>query len=54
LHWQPSLTLKPGTSQELTFYSSQQAGRYVVVVQGLAADGQAGSASTVFEVKPAL
>jgi hypothetical protein len=54
LHWQPNLTLAPGTKQAVTFYTSQQAGRYVVVVQGLAADGQAGSASAVFEVKPAL
>ncbi|MGI4739008.1 MAG: hypothetical protein ACRYG7_27880 [Janthinobacterium lividum] len=54
LHWQPDLTLVPGTPQELTFYTSDQVGRYQVVVQGLAADGQAGSARTVLEVKPVL
>jgi hypothetical protein len=54
LHWQPTITLSPGATQELTFYTSDQAGRYLAVVQGLAADGQAGSTSTVLEVKPAL
>jgi hypothetical protein len=54
LHWQPDLTLAPGTTRELTFYTSDQVGRYVVVVQGLAADGQAGSISALLEVKPAL
>lgn len=54
LHWQPAIALAPGTTQELTFYTSDQVGRYRVVVQGLAADGQAGSASAVFDVRPAL
>lgn len=54
LHWQPAMALAPGATQELTFYTSDQAGRYQVVVQGLAADGQAGSATTVFDVRPAL
>ncbi|UOG77027.1 hypothetical protein MTX78_10585 [Hymenobacter tibetensis] len=54
LHWQPTITLSPGATQELTFYTSDQAGRYLAVVQGLAADGQAGSTSIVLEVKPAL
>ena len=54
LHWQPSIALAPGATQELTFYTSDQVGRYRVVVQGLAANGLAGSASTVFDVKPAL
>jgi hypothetical protein len=54
LHWQPDLTIVPGAAQELTFFTSDQGGRYLVLVQGLAADGQAGSANTVFEVKSAL
>lgn len=54
LHWQPGIALAPGTTQELTFFTSDQVGRYAVVVQGLAADGQAGSARAVLEVKPAL
>lgn len=54
LHWQPAIALAAGKTQQLTFYTSDQAGLYRVVVQGLAADGQAGSASTTIEVKPAL
>ena len=54
LHWQPDLTLAPGATREVTFYTSDQVGRYQVVVQGLGANGQAGTARTVFEVKPAL
>jgi hypothetical protein len=54
LHWQPTIMLGPGATQELTFYTSDQAGRYRVVVQALGANGQAGSATTVFDVKPTL
>ncbi|TPG71818.1 hypothetical protein [Hymenobacter nivis] len=54
LHWQPDLALAPGATREITFYTSDQTGRYQVVVQGLGANGQAGTARTVFEVKPAL
>lgn len=54
LHWQPSISLAPEGAQELTFYTSDQVGRYLVVVQGLAADGHAGSASTILEVKSSL
>ena len=53
LHWQPAIALAPGAPQEVTFYTSDQVGRYRVVVQALATNGQAGSASAVFEVKPA-
>ena len=54
LHWQPDLDLAPGATREVTFYTSDQVGRYQVVVQGLGANGQAGTASAVFEVKPRL
>lgn len=55
LYWQPELALAAGQPRTLTFYTSDQVGRYLVVVaQGLAADGRAGSTSVVLEVKPAL
>ncbi len=54
LHWQPQLRLQPGQPSNLSFYTSDQTGRYVVVTQGLAADGRPGSTSFTFEVKPAL
>lgn len=54
LHWQPQLRLQPNQPSNLSFYTSDQAGRYVVVTQGLAEDGRPGSTSFTFEVKPAL
>ena len=54
LYWNPALRLAAGQPQALDFYTSDQAGRYLVVVQGLAADGRLGSTSFTFEVKPAL
>jgi hypothetical protein len=54
LYWQPVLLTRPIQAQALSFYTSDLAGRYVVVVQGLAGDGHTGSATTVLEVKPAL
>ncbi|MGI4740665.1 MAG: hypothetical protein ACRYG7_36295 [Janthinobacterium lividum] len=54
LYWQPELSLSPGQPRTLTFYTSDQIGRYLIVAQGLAADGSTGSTSVVLEVKPAL
>jgi hypothetical protein len=54
LYWNPEVRLTPGQPQALDFFSSDQAGRYVVVVQGLAPTGLAGSTSFIFDVKPAL
>ena len=54
LHWQPDVALTPGQPRTLTFYTSDQLGRYLIVAQGLAPDGRAGSSSLVLEVKPAL
>ncbi|RSK42793.1 MG2 domain-containing protein [Hymenobacter perfusus] len=54
LYWNPSVTTTAAGPQQLQFYTGDQAGRYLVVVQGLAPTGQAGSTHTVLEVKPAL
>ena len=54
LHWQPAIALAPGTTQEVTFYTSDQSGHYRVVVQALAANGQTGTTNVVFEVKTVL
>lgn len=54
LYWNPDLRLAPGQPQALDFFTSDQAGRYLVVVQGLAATGLAGSTSFTVDVKPAL
>ncbi|NML65303.1 hypothetical protein HHL22_08815 [Hymenobacter sp. RP-2-7] len=54
LYWQPAVQLAAGDTQQLTFYTADQAGRYRVMVQALGANGQATSVSAEFEVKPAL
>lgn len=51
---QPKLATKPGELSKLRCYTSGQAGRNLVIVQGLAPNGRLGSAATIFEVKPAL
>jgi hypothetical protein len=54
LYWNPTVRLKAGQAQTLDFFTSDQAGRYLVVTQGLAANGLTGSTSFTIEVKPAL
>jgi hypothetical protein len=54
LYWNPNVNLLANKPQTLNFSTSDQAGRYLVVAQGLTPDGQLGSTSFSFEVKPAL
>ena len=54
LYWNPAVRTQPGADTSLTFYTSDQAGRYRVVVQGLGDDGRTGRTSFILEVKPAL
>lgn len=54
LYWNPDISLNGVETKPLEFYTGDQTGRYLVVLQGLAANGQAGSSSFVLEVKPAL
>ncbi len=54
LYWNPAVRTTTAGPVPLEFYTGDQAGRYLVVVQGLAANGLAGSRSFVLEVKPAL
>lgn len=54
LYWNPSITTSGSSPQQVEFYTGDQAGRYLVVVQGLSDDGLAGSTSYVLEVKQAL
>ena len=54
LYWNPALNLAANQPQTLDFFTSDQAGRYLVVVQGLTPDGHLGSTSFAFEVKPTL
>ena len=54
LYWNPAIRTTATGPVPLEFYTGDQAGRYLVVVQGLAANELAGSHSFVLEVKPAL
>ena len=49
LYWSPGIQAAPKST--LSFYSSDVPGKYIVVVEGLAADGTAGSGMASFEVK---
>lgn len=51
LYWSPNLKTNEQGRQQVKFYTSDQAGTYVVEVQGLSKDGKAGSARYTFEVK---
>jgi hypothetical protein len=54
LYWNPNVNLLADKPQTLEFFTSDQAGRYLVVAQGMTPDGHLGSTSFSFEVKPAL
>ena len=54
LYWNPDIRLAAGQPQTLDFFTSDQAGRYLVVAQGLTPEGQLGSTSFTLDVKPSL
>lgn len=54
LHWSPTLIPDAQGKIGVDFYTSDQAGTYRVVVQGLTAGGEAGSGAFTFEVKPGV
>ncbi|MBO0358300.1 hypothetical protein J0X19_10125 [Hymenobacter sp. BT186] len=54
LYWNPNVTTTSTVPATLDFYTGDQAGRYIVVLQGLSQTGLAGSSSFTFEVKQAL
>ncbi|HTL07219.1 MAG TPA: hypothetical protein VL307_03140 [Chitinophagaceae bacterium] len=51
LYWQPAVTLNADGKQQLNFYSSDLAARFAIVVQGINADGLAGSTVQFFTVQ---
>jgi hypothetical protein len=54
LYWNPNVNLSTTNPRTLQFFTSDQAGKYLVVAQGLTANGLTGSTSFTIEVKPAL
>lgn len=51
LYWSPSLNSSAQGKKQLSFYTGDQNGQYIGVIQGLTADGVAGSQIFNFEVK---
>ncbi|HVW12974.1 MAG TPA: hypothetical protein VHB54_04080 [Mucilaginibacter sp.] len=51
LYWAPVINTNSQGKKDVVFYTSDQKGTYVGVVQGMTADGKAGSSSFTFEVK---
>jgi hypothetical protein len=49
LFWSPSISAN--TNIPVTFYTSDKEGKYIGIVQGIAADGEAASSSFTFQVK---
>ena len=50
LYWAPNVTTNKNGSGGLSFYTSDEAGKYIGVIQGLTADGEAGSQYFTFDV----
>jgi hypothetical protein len=51
LFWAPTIKTDIQGKNQLTFYTSDEEGKYVGVIQGMTADGETGSQSFTFEVK---
>jgi hypothetical protein len=50
LYWNPSVTTTTDGKQQLEFYTSDQAGNFQIVVEGMTQDGAVGSGSHSFTV----
>jgi hypothetical protein len=50
LYWTPDIKTDQRGQKQLQFYTSDQAGKYLVVIQGINSDGKAGSYSFTFDV----
>ncbi len=51
LYWAPNVVTTKDGKHEASFYSSDVAGNFAVVIQGITADGKAGSKTVFFKVK---
>ncbi len=51
LYWAPSVNTGGSGKSQLSFYTSDQPGKYIGVIQGITANGEAGSQTFSFEVK---
>lgn len=51
LFWQPNVSVSADGKSQLTFYTSDQTGRFIGLIQGLTPNGDAGSRYFTFDVK---
>ncbi|SDP99123.1 hypothetical protein SAMN05428975_4914 [Mucilaginibacter sp. OK268] len=51
LFWQPNVNITPGGKSQLTFYTSDQTGKFIGLIQGLTPNGDVGSQYFTFDVK---
>ncbi|MCJ8164849.1 hypothetical protein MKJ04_08335 [Pontibacter sp. E15-1] len=54
LYWSPDVRTGTDGKKTLSFYTSDEAGRYILVVQGLTKDGRAGSTTVSLEINHTL
>jgi len=54
LYWSPTVKTDTSGKKQITFYTSDQTGKYIIVLQGLTPNGQAGSSSFSIEIKESL
>jgi hypothetical protein len=51
LYWAPDINISAGGKSQLSFYTSDQAGKYIGIVQGITAEGDAASQYFSFDVR---
>lgn len=51
LYWAPTVKTTAAGKNQVSFYTSDEEGKYVGVIQGMTADGQSGSQTFTFDVK---
>jgi len=51
LYWSPSINANENGKSSVSFYTGDQAGKYIIVAEGIGQNGEAGSRTLTFEVK---
>ena len=51
LYWAPTIETNISGKNQISFYTSDEEGKYVAVIQGMTADGESGSQTFTFDVK---
>ena len=51
LYWAPTVKTNTGGKSQISFYTSDEEGKYIGVIQGMTADGESGSRTFTFDVK---